>query len=195
MNPLTVKLADIQQKINVPKLRRNTFGNFNFRNCEDILDAAKPLLNGLVILITDEVIQVGDRFYIKATASITDGEHTISTMAQAREPLTKKGMDESQITTATSSYARKSALGGLLMIDDSTHDPDSQNNSQNTEVKKITPKQVGYIEDLLKRSGRNKTKFLQYYKINKIEDIQQGAGYDDACAILQSAIDRIQQSS
>lgn len=127
MKSLTERLADIQSSLNAPKGQYNTFGNYSYRSCEDILQAVKPLLNGLVITVNDEMQAVGDRIYVKATATITDGENSISTSAYAREALTKKGMDDSQITGSTSSYARKYALNGLLLIDDNK-DADGRDN-------------------------------------------------------------------
>ncbi len=127
MKALTEKLAEIQRTLNAPKSQHNSFGGYNYRSCEDILQAVKPLLGGLVITVNDEMQAVGDRVYVKATATITDGEHSISTTAFAREAATKKGMDDSQITGSTSSYARKYALNGLLLIDDNK-DADSRDN-------------------------------------------------------------------
>ena len=127
MKALTEKLAEIQRTLNAPKSQHNKFGGYNYRSCEDILQAVKPLLDGLVITVNDEMQAVGDRIYVKATATITDGEHSISTSAYAREAATKKGMDDSQITGSTSSYARKYALNGLLLIDDNK-DADSRDN-------------------------------------------------------------------
>lgn len=124
---LNERLAEIQLNLVAPKTQENKFGKYMYRNCEDILGAVKPLLNGLTIIISDEISVIADRVYVKATASITDGENTISSTGFAREPLSKKGMDESQITGAASSYARKYALNGLLLIDD-TKDADSQDN-------------------------------------------------------------------
>ncbi|CAI1179488.1 ERF family protein [Serratia proteamaculans] len=112
------KLAQIQLKLNAPKNQRNSFGNYNYRSCEDILEGVKPLLGDLFLSISDEIVQIGDRFYVKATATITDGESSHSASAMARESLTKKGMDDAQITGATSSYARKYCLNGLFGIDD-----------------------------------------------------------------------------
>lgn len=112
------KLAEVQQKLNAPKNQRNDFGNYNYRNCEDILQAVKPLLGDCIIIIHDDIQIVGERVYVKATATFSDGENQVTTTAFAREPLSKKGMDESQITGAASSYARKYALNGLLLIDD-----------------------------------------------------------------------------
>lgn len=118
MKELIAKLEKIQTKMNAPKSQRNKFGNYDYRNCEDILQAVKPYLDGCVITITDSIEAVGNRIYVKATATITDGEHSISTNAFAREAESRKGMDDSQLTGSTSSYARKYALGGLLLIDD-----------------------------------------------------------------------------
>jgi len=120
------RVSKIQQELKAPKNQRNNFGGYNYRSCEDILEAVKPLLGGLILTLNDEIIQVGDRIYVKATATITDGDHSVSTTANAREPLAKKGMDESQITGAASSYARKYALNGLFDIDD-TKDADATN--------------------------------------------------------------------
>jgi len=118
MTTLTTKLAEIQKKLNAPKGQTNTFGGYKYRSCEDILMAVKPLLIDLVITVNDDMVLVGDRIYVKATATITDGETSISTNAFAREAVSKKGMDDAQVTGSTSSYARKYALNGLLLIDD-----------------------------------------------------------------------------
>ena len=125
MKSLVSKLANIQRDLKAPKGQFNKFGKYAYRNCEDILEAVKPMLSGLVLTITDDVKQIGERFYIVATVALTDGENTISNQAMAREAATKKGMDESQITGAASSYARKYALNGLFLIDD-TKDADSK---------------------------------------------------------------------
>lgn len=128
---LTQKVGDIQHKLKAPKGQYNSFGKYNYRSCEDILEGVKPLLkeHNLALLIDDEIVQIGDRYYVKATAKITDGREIVSATAYAREPDTKKGMDESQITGATSSYARKYALNALLCIDD-TKDADTMDNSK-----------------------------------------------------------------
>lgn len=119
------KLAQIQQSLKAPKNQRNSFGNYNYRSCEDILEAAKPHLakQGLVLTLSDSIEEIGGRVYVKATARITDGTETTETTAYAREEETKKGMDASQITGSASSYARKYALNGLFCIDD-TKDAD-----------------------------------------------------------------------
>lgn len=128
---LTQRIGDIQHKLKAPKGQYNSFGKYNYRSCEDILEGVKPLLkeHNLALLIDDEIIQIGERYYVKATAKITDGREIVSATAYAREPDTKKGMDESQITGATSSYARKYALNALLCIDD-TKDADTMDNSK-----------------------------------------------------------------
>lgn len=122
------KLIEVQEELKAPKGQYNNFGRYNYRSAEDILEAVKPLLHkqGLLQVITDDVISVGERIYIKATASIYDSvsSETISNSAFARESETKKGMDDSQITGTASSYARKYALNGLYAIDD-TKDADS----------------------------------------------------------------------
>ena len=128
---LTQRVGDIQHKLKAPKGQYNSFGKYNYRSCEDILEGVKPLLkeHNLALLIDDEIVQIGERYYVKATAKITDGRESVSATAYAREPDTKKGMDESQITGATSSYARKYALNALLCIDD-TKDADTMDNSK-----------------------------------------------------------------
>lgn len=128
---LTQRVGDIQHKLKAPKGQYNSFGKYNYRSCEDILEGVKPLLkeHDLALLIDDEIVQIGERYYVKATAKITDGREIVSATAYAREPDTKKGMDESQITGATSSYARKYALNALLCIDD-TKDADTMDNSK-----------------------------------------------------------------
>jgi hypothetical protein len=141
-----MKLSEIQQKLKAPKNQRNNFGNYNYRNCEDILEALKPLLGDSTVIISDEIMQVGDRFYVRATALFLEGgkrENPVAVTAFARESLDKKGMDAAQITGAASSYARKYALNGLFLIDD-TKDADNDNNSEQKqpvryEVKRNVP--------------------------------------------------------
>lgn len=125
------KIVAIQSELKAPKGQYNSFGKYNYRSCEDILEGVKPLLakHGLVLTIQDGIELIGDRYYVKATATITNGKESISTSAYARESLDKKGMDASQVTGATSSYARKYALNGLLAIDD-TKDADTMDNSK-----------------------------------------------------------------
>lgn len=122
------KLLMIQMDLKAPKGQMNKFGGYKYRSCEDIFEAVKPLLakHGLVLRTTDELVQIGERYYVKATAILTDGTETIENVAYAREEETKKGMDGNQITGASSSYARKYALNGLFLIDD-VKDSDSTN--------------------------------------------------------------------
>lgn len=123
-------LNKIQQQLKAPKGQRNSFGNYNYRSCEDILEAVKPLLDNATLIIEDEIVMLGERFYVKATATLREDNTTIhSSTAYAREPLEKKGMDSAQITGATSSYARKYALNGLFCIDD-TKDADTKDNTE-----------------------------------------------------------------
>ena len=123
-----MKLTEIQNKLKAPKSQFNKFGNYKYRNCEDILEAVKPLLKGCTLVLTDEIVLIGERYYVKAVVSFTDNEGNHSMVqAYAREPESKKGMDASQITGAASSYARKYALNGLFLIDD-TRDADTQDN-------------------------------------------------------------------
>ena len=135
-------LVYIQTNLKAPKNQRNAFGNYNYRSCEDIMEAVKPLLaeRNCSLVISDEITQVADRIYVKATATLhTSTGEVFSNSAFAREPQTKKGMDDSQITGATSSYARKYALNGLFCIDD-TKDADATNTQGKDEEKKTTSK-------------------------------------------------------
>lgn len=139
------ELMEIQGRLNAPKGQYNKFGNYRYRSCEDILAAVKPLLKevGCVLTITDEVVMVGSRIYIKATAKLVNGGgEMVTTAAFAREEEAKKGMDGSQITGAASSYARKYALNGLFAIDD-TKDADTLNNNpqytQPAQAKQLAP--------------------------------------------------------
>lgn len=128
------KLLAIQTKLKAPKGQYNKFGNFNYRSAEDILEAVKPLNaeQGVLLTITDEIKEVGCRIYVVATATVSDGTDELKVSAFAREPENKKGMDESQITGATSSYARKYALNGLYAIDDNK-DADTDEHKQQQE--------------------------------------------------------------
>ena len=144
MTELLKQLSSIQKELNAPKSQWNKFGKYNYRNCEDILQAVKSLLGDSVILLNDEIEQIGDRVYVKATATFHCGEKSISTTAYAREALDKKGMDSAQVTGATSSYARKYALNGLLLIDDNK-DADSHDNSKQETTYKLTDTDRGWI--------------------------------------------------
>lgn len=131
MKNIYSELARIQKELKAPKNLFNKFGNYKYRNAEGILEAVKPLLNGLVLLLGDEIELVGNRYYVKATATLTDGEESICVSARAREDETKKGMDGCQITGACSSYARKYALNGLFDIDDTKDSDDDSLSPKN----------------------------------------------------------------
>lgn len=163
------KILNIQSELKAPKGQYNSFGKYKYRSCEDILEAVKPLLkeNNLIMNITDELVYIGERYYIKATAVISDiesGEQFINT-AYAREEDTKKGMDGSQITGTASSYARKYALNGLFLIDDTKDaDTDEYHEQNNKMITKAQIKQIGeLVEDI--------PAMLNYYNIDKIENM------------------------
>ena len=139
------KLWLIQQQLNAPKNQYNKFGGYSYRSCEDILEGVKPLLDCLTLTLNDEIVLIGDRYYVKATATLSDGEDAIAVTAYAREEEQQKGMVGAQLTGATSSYARKYALNGLFCIDDAK-DPDTdayakQTNQQPRQQKNQTKQQ------------------------------------------------------
>ena len=138
---LQQKILAVQAELKAPKDKYNSFGKYSYRSAEGILEAVKPLLvgQGILLCLTDDVVAVGERIYVKATASITDGEEVIAVTAYAREDEIKKGMDGSQITGTASSYARKYALNGLFLIDD-TKDADTDEYHEQTTVGRATPK-------------------------------------------------------
>lgn len=158
------KLIKVQEKLKAPKNQRNNFGGYNYRSCEDILEAVKPLLaeEGLLLTLNDELVQIGERYYVKATASVSDGNQAVSAVAFAREADTKKGMDDSQITGTASSYSRKYALNGLFLIDD-TKDADTDEYSKNTTQKASK-----------RESGGNKVNFKEVReKLTEITDVDE----------------------
>lgn len=133
------KLLAIQTKLKAPKGQYNSFGKYSYRSAEDILEAVKPLNaeQDVLLTITDEIKEIGGRVYVVATATVSDGTDTLQVSAFAREPENKKGMDDSQITGATSSYARKYALNGLYAIDDNKDaDTDEHKQQQDNALKK-----------------------------------------------------------
>lgn len=157
------KVLKLIQELKAPKNQFNKFGKYNYRSAEDILEGVKKIALelGLIPNLSDEVVMIGDRYYVKATASITDGEKTLSSTGLAREEESKKGMDGSQITGTASSYARKYAMNGLYQIDD-TKDADTpefeqQNNSNNNN--NATEKQIKLLRD----------KVVEYCKIKNGE--------------------------
>ena len=168
------KLNQIQIKLKAPKSQFNKFGNYKYRNCEDILEALKPLLNEFktVISLKDDIIFIEGRFYVKATVTLIDSEtgEVFSTSAFAREEETKKGQDGSQITGSSSSYARKYALNGLFAIDD-TKDSDSTNTHGKEEAKKTSEtefkKAIDMINALANTEEKSEKVFDMIEKFNK----------------------------
>ena len=139
MKQIYKKLAEVQRELNAPKNLYNKFGQYYYRNAEGILAAVKPLLGDFALVISDEPVMVGERYYIRATATLTDGEESVSAVAYAREDETKKGMDGCQLTGACSSYARKYALNALLMIDDSKDSDDDSLSPKNPDNEPRSP--------------------------------------------------------
>jgi hypothetical protein len=142
---LADKLKNIQCELKAPKKQFNKFGNYKYRNCEDIMEAVKPVLSkyNCSLVVSDEVVEVGERYYIKATAMLidTESDDRITTSAYAREAETKKGMDDSQITGASSSYARKYCLNGMFLIDD-TKDADTTKTTRTATKKADEPEEL-----------------------------------------------------
>lgn len=130
------QLVEIQNELKAPKSQFNKFGGYKYRNAEDILEAVKSLLfkHKCTLTISDDIVCAGDRIYVKATAIISNGADSVSVSAFAREPEAQKGMSESQITGASSSYARKYALNGMFAIDD-TKDSDATNDGKEDDGK------------------------------------------------------------
>ena len=160
------KLINIQKDLKAPKGNYNSFGKYKYRSCEDILEAVKPLLarEGCTLKLSDEIVLIGERYYIKATATITDGDAVESVTAYARESEEKRGMDDSQITGAASSYARKYALNGLFLIDD-TKDADTDEyhvqNAKEDKPKLATQVQKKMLIDLCKDKGVDVNEILK----------------------------------
>lgn len=188
-------LKNIQQELKAPKGQYNNFGKYKYRSAEDILEAVKPLLGkyGAQLTLTDDIIEVGGRIYVKATAKLTDGKEEAVTTAFAREPAEKKGMDESQITGTASSYARKYALNGLFLIDD-TKDADTDEYSkqqgkqapkqqqaqqpapQQPAQRKISATGAKALESLIMQAKANREDILRQAGVVSINDLtaQQG---------------------
>lgn len=170
-----IRLAKIQQELQVPKSNHNDYGNYDYRSAEDILEKVKPLLEeeGLALLLTDELVLIGDRYYIKATVSLVDPKDNkviAEAIGYAREPETKKGSDQSQITGASSSYARKYALTGLFLIG---HSKDADSN----EYQKQTLGNIPDVETLqanITTAGLTEKEVmdtLKHYKAEALEDL------------------------
>lgn len=181
------KLISIQKELKVPKSQRNTFGNYNYRNCEDILEAVKPLLakHECVLTLSDSIEAVGSRYYVKVTARVTDGKDSIEVTAYAREAESKKGMDDSQITGSTSSYARKYALNGLFAIDD-TKDADTDEYTQKTTTAS-KPKVIkaGGTTKLLTQKGYISLEAIDKATLQKMYD---SGFYEEANAEMEKVL-------
>ena len=197
------KLIKVQNELKAPKNQYNSFGKYSYRNCEDICESVKPLLlaNGLAMFISDNIELIGDRYYIKAIVTVVDTEtgETLTNSALAREEENKKGMDSSQVTGSTSSYARKYALNGMFLIDD-TKDSDFTNThgKENNEEKLSRIKGTGLSEAQIKRlyaiaakASVEKSMVLkaikQEFKVEKAELLTKDQ-YDELCARLEKKI-------
>jgi hypothetical protein len=183
-------MKNIQALLKAPKGQFNNFGKYKYRSCEDIVEAVKPLLAdaGYHLNITDDVVLVGDRFYIKATASVWHDQSLIAVAsAFAREPEEKKGMDSSQITGTASSYARKYALNGLFAIDD-TKDADTMDNKEPVDPA-ITDTQYQEISDLLSETDSNITMFCKHFKIKEVINLKQ-SDYERAKTALMAKLEQ-----
>jgi hypothetical protein len=171
-------LEKIQQELKAPKGQYNSFGKYKYRSCGDIVEAVKPLLakNGCQLTLSDDMVEIGGRVYVKAPATITDGKETEVVTAFAREPDQKKGMDESQKTGTASSYARKYALNGLLLIDD-TKDPDTDEYHQQItqkpapQMQKASEKQIALIIELAEKAGMPVVSICKKVGVSAVEDI------------------------
>ena len=182
------KLSIIQQELIAPKNQYNSFGKYNYRSCEDILEGLKPCLAKVkaAVTVSDDMVLLGDRFYVKATATLWDAESDahISNTAFARESEDKKGMDASQVTGATSSYARKYALNGLFCIDD-VKDADTRDNRQkeaaeqknaeeeqaNIAAQKVSEVKVKALISRCEAEGVNPAKITELYKVSSLADL------------------------
>lgn len=176
------KVQKVQEELKAPKNQFNKFGNYAYRSCEDIYNAVKPLLAkyGLYLTLSDELVTVGERYYIKATARLGDETRFIENVAYAREEETKKGMDGSQITGASSSYARKYALNGLFLIDD-VRDSDVTNTHgkvyENDELNNKTYR--SWLDKFFEDKPERLAKFLEYYKIKTTDKLDQVMGLEE----------------
>lgn len=150
MREINAKLIKVQQALKAPKNQYNEFNKFNYRNAEDILEAVKPLLaeQGLTLTLSDQMEYIGNRYYIKTTATLSDGVDTITTVAYAREDENRPGMSESQVTGCSSSYARKYCLNGLFLIDDGK-DSDAFDNKAKTQPAQVKQVSTNNKETLI----------------------------------------------
>ena len=185
------KLSNIQMELKAPKGQYNSFGKYKYRSCEDILEALKPICKkyNAVLVLSDTLVNIGDRYYIQATARLTDIEKNvenedtcISNTAYAREEAEKKGMDGSQITGTASSYARKYAWNGLFNIDD-TKDADTDEFAMQGNDK-VTDTEARVIYGLIKDQNRDLNKFLEYFKIKNTNELTK-AQYVEALKMIK----------
>lgn len=147
------ELAIIQSELKAPKRQYNAFGKYKYRSCEDILEAVKPLLarNGCTLTLSDDIVEVGGRIYVKATCEIRNGGgESVRTVAFAREETDKKGMDAAQMTGSASSYARKYALNGLFCIDDNKDADAAQAQRQAPQAAVTPPKEILDLADMVR---------------------------------------------
>lgn len=179
------KLAAVQSEMKAPKNLYNSFGKYSYRNAEGICEAFKPFgkKHGLSLVLSDDVVEIGGRVYVKAVATLhdTESQDTVSVSAFAREAETKKGMDDAQVTGATSSYARKYALNGLFLLDD-TKDPDTDEYRQQVEKGKADDKPAGYppVNEMQKAceayyKGENLKNMLAYFGADSIANLSKAA--------------------
>jgi len=184
-----LKLNGIQKALKAPKGQHNSFGNYDYRSCEDILEAVKPLLGEAVLTLNDEIVMIGNRFYVKATATLSAQGTSLSVTAYAREAEEKKGMDVAQITGAASSYARKYALNGLFLIDD-TRDDDATNKGDTVvKAKPLDTVQISNILDFIAEIGEGaEGKFLRIMKAAKIEELTQN-DFPRAIEVLKKGLE------
>lgn len=198
------KLASVQRELKAPKGQFNSFGKYKYRSCEDILEALKPVLskNGCAVVLSDSVEQVGDRFYICATATITDCEThgQVHNTAFAREDTDKKGMDGAQITGTASSYARKYALNGLFLIDDTKDaDTDAYHEQTTGEKHKEEPKiaaataKANEVKKLLVKISGDKTIAQQVWNKQYKQDAGDIVKMNEALIELNEKLHRIEE--
>ena len=192
-------LNKVQTELKAPKTQENKFGGYKYRSCEDILEALKELeaKHSFCTLLSDEIMLVANRIYVKATAKFVCEKGEISVSAYAREAETKKGMDEAQITGSASSYARKYALNGLFAIDD-TKDADATNThadepkeGQKGKVAYMTPEQLSDLTQLCEVTHSDIEKLTAYYKVKSFSQVP----YDKAKAALLAKFEKIKAES
>lgn len=192
-------LNKVQTELKAPKTQENKFGGYKYRSCEDILEALKELeaKHSFCTLLSDEIMLVANRIYVKATAKFVCDKGEISVSAYAREAEAKKGMDEAQITGSASSYARKYALNGLFAIDD-TKDADATNThadepkeGQKGKGAYMTPEQLSDLTQLCEVTRSDIEKLTAYYKVKSFSQVP----YDKAKAALLAKLEKIQAES